>query len=277
MLSFSPFRAVVLAELLLFVCVSPLGAQATATQDKIVLKIHVPQANAQLWINDKPTQATGITRMFDSPPVETGKKFQYTLKAIWQPNNYTTITRTRRVLVQAGQTVEVDLREEDKNEPDKIVVRYVPTPWEVVDAMLKLAEVRPGDVVYDLGCGDGRIVCAAVARHKAKRGIGLDIDPERIKECLETAKELKVEDKVEFRQQDVLEIKDYSDADVVMLYMGEAMNLALRPVLRKTLKPGARIVSHRFTMGDWKPDQTITVSDRNGERYLLHLWKIPNP
>jgi ribosomal protein L11 methylase PrmA len=136
-----------------------------------------------------------------------------------------------------------------------------------------MAKVGPKDVVYDLGCGDGRMVIIAINKFGAKRGVGVDLDPERIKESKENAEKYKVADKVEFRVGDVLKIKDLRDADVVLLYMGDDINLRLRPILKQTLKPGARIVSHRFTMGDWKPQRTITVNEE-GEDYHLHLWRI---
>jgi len=102
----------------------------------------------------------------------------------------------------------------------------------------------------------------------------VDLDSQRIQESKATAREHKVEAKVEFRQGDVLDIKDLSTASVVTLYMSDDLNLRLRPILQKTLKPSARVVSRRFTMGDWKPLKTITVTDRDGEKYRLHLWKI---
>jgi cyclopropane fatty-acyl-phospholipid synthase-like methyltransferase len=130
-------------------------------------------------------------------------------------------------------------------------------------------------VVYDLGCGDGRMVIAAVKKGGAKRGVGIDIDPQRVAESKANAKQAGVEDKVEFREGDVLKIPDLSDANVVLLYMGEDLNRQLKPILQKTLKPGSRIVSHRFTMGpDWKPDRTETIKGKDGDTYLLHLWTI---
>jgi uncharacterized protein (TIGR03000 family) len=231
-------------------------------------------SSAQLAIENLPTQQSGTSRLFVSPPLAAGKSYVYTLTGTWEPNNYTTITRTREVVVRAGQQVEVNLRKEDGKHPDKIVIRYVPTPEEVVEAMLKLGEVGKEDVVYDLGCGDGRIVITAVAKFGAKRGVGVDIDPQRIRESKANARHQKVEDRVEFRQGDVLEIRDLSSATVVMLYMGDELNLQLRPILQRTLKPGARVVSHRFTMGDWKPLKTVTVIGHDEDEYQLHLWKI---
>jgi uncharacterized protein (TIGR03000 family) len=256
------------------VLTAPVHGQAAADAQRAKLRVLLPQDNATLTIEGKPTEQTGTTRMFESPPLDPAKSYTYTLVAKWMPNNYTTITRTRIVPIKAGATAEADLRKADDKQPDDIFVRYVPTPYEIVDAMLKLADVHEGDVVYDLGCGDGRIVVTAVSKNKAKRGVGVDLDPERIKDSKATARAAGVENKVEFRQEDVLKLKDIGDASVVMLYMGEDLNLRLRPILQKSLKPGSRIVSHRFTMGDWKPLKTITVKDQKGTEYKLHLWKL---
>jgi uncharacterized protein (TIGR03000 family) len=239
------------------------------------LKVLLPQANAKLTVEGQRTRQTGETRSFRSPPLEPGKKYVYTLIAEWEPNNYTRITRTVKKTVSAGETVEIDFRKPDPKHPDDILVRFVPTPEDIVDEMIKLAKVTKDDVVYDLGCGDGRIVIGAVKRGGAKRGVGIDIDPQRILESKTNAQLAGVADKVEFREGDVLKIPDLSDATVVMLYMGEDLNRQLRPILQKTLKPGARVVSHRFTMGpEWKPDRTETIKGKDGDTYLLHLWTI---
>jgi cyclopropane fatty-acyl-phospholipid synthase-like methyltransferase len=185
------------------------------------------------------------------------------------------VIRSRSVAVKPGQAIEVDFRKADPKNPDKFHIRYVPTPEDVVEAMCKLAKVGKNDVVYDLGCGDGRIVIAAVNDFHAKRGVGVDIDEDLVKLSKEEAKNAKVEDRVSFRKQDVLEIKDMADASVVMLYMGEDVNLRLRPILQKSLKPGSRIVSHDFNMGDWAPDKKITVySNEDGDDHELYLWTI---
>src|SRR5262249_21396091 len=253
----------------------PAAAQQAVQREPATLRVRMPHANAQLTIEGKPTAETGLVRTFKSPPLDPGSNYTYTLVAVWQPNNYTTITRTREIQIKAGQTVDVDMETLDEKRPDKVVIRYVPTPQEVVDAMLKLGEVGKDDVVYDLGCGDGRIVITAVKKFGAKSGVGVDIDPERIKDSRANAKQEMVEDKVEFRQEDVLGIKDLSNASVVTLYMGRELNIRLEPILKKLLKPGTRVVSHRFLMSDaWKPLKTITVTDSRGEKYQLHLWKI---
>ena len=147
-------------------------------------------------------------------------------------------------------------------------VPYVPTPQEVVDAMLKLAKVMKNDVIYDLGSGDGRIVITAAKKYGAT-GIGVDINPERIKEANANAREAKVTDKVKFVEGDLFEM-DFSKATVVTLYLLPRINLKLRPQLLEQLKPGTRIVSHAFDMGDWEPEQTITV---NGS--TIYFWTVP--
>ncbi len=148
---------------------------------------------------------------------------------------------------------------------------YVPTPQEVVDRMLQLGGVGKGDVVYDLGCGDGRIPITAAKRFGA-RGVGVDIDPQRIAEANANAKKEGVSHLVTFRLQDAM-TTDVSEATVVTLYLLSASNLKLRPILTKQLEPGARIVSHSFSMGDWQPDKVDTFVDTSGTTRTLYLWK----
>jgi SAM-dependent methyltransferase len=148
---------------------------------------------------------------------------------------------------------------------------YVPTPQEVVDRMLRLAAVTKSDVVYDLGCGDGRIPITAAKRFGA-RGVGVDIDPQRIAEANANARKEGVTHLVTFLLQDAL-TTDVSDATVVTLYLLSASNLKLRPILTKQLEPGARIVSHAFGMGDWQPAQVDNFVDSSGTSRTLYLWK----
>jgi cyclopropane fatty-acyl-phospholipid synthase-like methyltransferase len=149
---------------------------------------------------------------------------------------------------------------------------YVPTPDDVVDRMLVLARTTSKDVVYDLGCGDGRIPIAAAKKYGA-RGVGIDIDPKRIEESKANAKAAGVEQLVEFRLQDALEA-NVSDATVVTLFMLASGNAKLRPVLTRQLKPGARIVSHAFSMGpSWSPDKIDQFVSARGDEITLYLWK----
>src|SRR6187399_2348565 len=149
--------------------------------------------------------------------------------------------------------------------PDVI---FVPTPQEVVDAMLKLAKVSATDVVYDLGSGDGRIPITA-ARTYGARGVGIDIDPQRIKEATENLKTAGVGDKVKFLNQDLF-TTNISEATVVTLYLLPSLNVKLIPKLNKELKPGTRIVSHAFDMGDAKPTETLNVNGRT-----VYFWTTP--
>ncbi|MDQ3668455.1 MAG: class I SAM-dependent methyltransferase [Acidobacteriota bacterium] len=151
----------------------------------------------------------------------------------------------------------------------KLDVPYVPTPQTVVDAMLSMAAVKKDDVVYDLGCGDGRIVITAAKKYGA-RGVGVDIDPDRIKEANANAKQAGVSERVKFIQQDLFQT-DFKEASVVTLYLLPDINLKLRPKLLSELKPGTRVVSHAFDMGDWKPDKTASAE---GER-TIYYWIIP--
>ncbi len=149
--------------------------------------------------------------------------------------------------------------------PDVI---FVPTPNEVVSKMMELAKVTQKDTVYDLGCGDGRIVITAAQRYGA-RGVGIDIDPERVKEATENVRKGGVADRVKIVRGDLFEA-DISGATVVTLYLLTDLNLKLRPKLLKDLRPGTRVVSHAFSMGDWKPERTADVSGTT-----VYLWRIP--
>jgi len=248
------------------------GQDAKTAEAKV--KILVPEDTTELKANDQPTKATGDERMFKSPPIKAGEKLRYTFKALIEPNNYTKITRTYVIDVEGGKEYTVDMRKADPKWADDIKVRYVPTPMDAVRAMLKMAKVAKDDVVYDLGCGDGRLVSYAVKEFGAKRGYGVDIEPERIDDSNKLAKEIGVQDKVKFEIKDVQQIKDVSDADVVLLYMGDDLDMVMRPVLMTTLKPGSRVVSHRFLMGDWMPDRSETITTSEGERVDIHLWNI---
>jgi ubiquinone/menaquinone biosynthesis C-methylase UbiE len=154
----------------------------------------------------------------------------------------------------------------------QILAPYVPTPEDVVDRMLRMAGTTNADVVYDLGCGDGRIPIAA-AKLFGARGVGIDIDPKRIEESRANAKAAGVDDLVEFRLQDALKA-DVSDATVVTLYMLASGNAALRPMLTRQLRPGARIVSHAFSMGPtWPADKIDHFTSARGDEVTLYLWK----
>ncbi len=148
---------------------------------------------------------------------------------------------------------------------------FVPSPYDVVQRMLTLAEVTRDDIVYDIGCGDGRIVITAAQRFGA-RGVGIDIDPQRIAEANANAERAGVQHLVQFIQQDAMTV-DVSEATVVTLYLLSSSNLKLRPLLTSQLAPGSRIVSHAFSMGDWEPDVLDRYEDERGNTRSLYLWR----
>ncbi len=169
------------------------------------------------------------------------------------------------VLFLAGAPV---LAQETKTAPRAPDVIYVPTPPEVVEEMLRIADVKKGDVLYDLGSGDGRIPVTAAKKYGI-RAVGIDIDPERIREANANAKKEGVEKLVRFRNEDLFKA-NISEATVVTLYLLPDLNVKLRPRLWKELKPGTRVVSHQFDMADWKPEKQLELNGRT-----IYFWTIP--
>lgn len=161
----------------------------------------------------------------------------------------------------------------EEGSESKKIVPYVPTPQEVVERMLELAGVKKGDVVYDLGSGDGRIVVTA-AKKFGVRAVGFEIDPDLIKRSRENIRKAGVEKLAEIRQQDIRTV-DLSGATVVTMYLLPEVNLMVRPNLWRQLKPGSRVVSHDFDMGDWKPVKTEEIKETgSGWGHTLYLWII---
>ncbi|MEA5570034.1 SAM-dependent methyltransferase [Calothrix sp. UHCC 0171] len=167
--------------------------------------------------------------------------------------------------IQVQETKPATQTQPQERTPDVV---YVPTPQEVVDKMLEVAKVGKNDILYDLGSGDGRIPITA-AKKFGTQGVGIDIDPERIKEANANAAKEGVTDKVKFLQQDLFKT-DFSKATVVTLYLLPELNVRLRSQLFEQLKPGTRIVSHAFDMGDWKPEKTLNVNGKT-----VYYWTIP--
>jgi uncharacterized protein (TIGR03000 family) len=250
---------------------SPQAAASVATRTTTHITVTVPHDDAGLVIDGKSIPGTGTSRSFETPPLEIGGTYRYTFTATWQPNTYTTMTRSRVVSFGAGDRIAVDLSVADPR--DRVRVIYVPTPVDIAEEMVKLAGVSADDVVFEPGCGDARITIAAV-RAGASRGVGIDIDPVRVAESEAAVKAAGLAGKIEIRLGDALDIRDLSAASVVFLYMGDHFNLLIRPILWRDLKVGTRIVSHRFKMGDWEPDKTVTVSSSEGGDYELHLWTV---
>lgn len=155
---------------------------------------------------------------------------------------------------------------------EPLLAPFVTTPQEIVEEMLRLAEVRKDDLIYDLGSGDGRIVITAAKRYGA-RGVGFEIDPDLVRRSRENARHAGVAHLVEFYAKDVLTV-DLSPATVVTLYLFREANLLLRPRIQSQLRPGSRVVSHDFDMGDWQPDATLQVPHKTGRVRTLYLWRI---
>jgi uncharacterized protein (TIGR03000 family) len=230
----------------------------------------VPADDAELVVNGEAMGGGGTSRAFVTDRVDPGSH-SHTFTTTWRPNTYTTMTRSKTVSFRGGETVRVDLTVDDP--ADRVRVIYVPTPNDVAAAMVDLAGVETDDIVYEPGCGDARITTAAI-RAGARRGICIDIDPERAKESKANVEAAGLADRIDVREGDALDVKDLSDVSVVFLYMGDHFNLLVRPVLWRELKVGSRIVSHRFTMGDWTPDRSISVMSELGGFSELHLWTI---
>jgi uncharacterized protein (TIGR03000 family) len=246
------------------------AAQAVSTpQVTSRMSITVPHVDAELVVEGRTVAGSGLVREAETPPLQSGVTYKYSVAVTWQPNTYTAMTRTKVVSFRAGERVSVDLTKDDPS--DRVRVIYVPTPDDVVAEMIKLAGVAPTDVVFEPGCGDARITIAAV-KAGARKGVGIDIDADRVTESRALVKQAGLDERIEIRQGDALDIRDLSEATVVFLYMGDHFNLLIRPHLWRELKVGARVVSHRFTMGDWKPDRTVMVGP--DESYELHLWTV---
>jgi len=167
--------------------------------------------------------------------------------------------------ISAGRPMPVQAQ--DSSYENKKIVPFVPTPQDVVDKMIELAGVKKGDTVYDLGSGDGRIVITAAK--KGARAVGFEIDGDLVKESRENIQKAGVQNSAEIRQQDILTV-DLSAASVITMYLLPDVNLRLRPNILSQLKPGSRVVSHAFDMGDWKPDRTERINGRT-----VYLWIVP--
>jgi uncharacterized protein (TIGR03000 family) len=263
------------------------GLAATAQDKKpATIKILIPETPAKtsfkvegkdLEPNDKASKE-GV-RVLTTPDLEPGKTYAYKIEATIEPNNYTKIVRTREVTFKAGEEVTLDIRKKDDKIADNVIIRWVPTPPIVAKDMCELAKVGPDDVVMDPGCGDCIMLITAIKEAKAKRAVGTDYDPKMVKIGQDKVKEAKLEDKISVKEGNALKLgaDDLKDVSVVMLYMGNELNIRLRPALWEHLKPGSRVVSHRFIMGDWKPDKSITVTregDYGVEDFYLHVWTI---
>lgn len=262
--------------------VAALPLAAAAQKKPATIKVEVPDKPTKTEITiegkkmEEPATVKDNVRVFTTTDLEPDKSYAYKIEAVIIPNNYTKIFRTREITFKAGETVTVNVSKKDDKE--KIEVRWVPTPDDIVDKMCELAKVTEKDVVHDYGAGDCVMLIRAIKQFKAKKGLGVelfqDIIDEKAKPLIKASG---LQDKIEVRKGDILALteKDCEEATVVLLYIGDDLGARLSPVLQKALKPGARVVSHRFTLGTWKPTKTIETTGADGDPYTLHLWVVP--
>jgi uncharacterized protein (TIGR03000 family) len=242
------------------------GTFAQELRKSVTIEVYWPEG-ARLFIEGQEMRSSGTTRRFVSPPLPPGH-YTYTIKAIIPgPNGPRTVTR--RIEVRPGDFESVDLREPGKRFIGD--VEYEPTPQVVVDALLRMAKVTSKDVIWDLGCGDGRIPVTA-AKEYACKACGFDIDPERVKDSLANVRKQGVERLVTIERRDIFTLDLSKGPTIVTLYLLPSLNAKLLPQLR-TLPPGARVISVAHRMADVKPDEHILVDTELGE-FDVYLWKV---
>jgi uncharacterized protein (TIGR03000 family) len=249
----------------LLACGIPGGAGAQESRNTVTVEIYLPEG-ARVYIENQEMNAKAPMCRFVSPPLAPGK-YTYHIKAILAgPDGPQTVTRL--LDVRPGDFESIDLRPPGKRPiPD---VEYEPTPQKVVDALLRLATTTKEDVLWDLGCGDGRIPVTA-AKDYGCRASGFDIDPERVKDSIANARKQGVEELVTIEQRDIFSLDLSKGPTIVTLYLLPRLNAQLLPQLRK-LSPGARVVSVAHRMADIVPDEQIVVDTALGE-FDVYLWK----
>lgn len=249
----------------LFACMVPAGTSAQDYPKTVTVEVYLPES-ARLFIEGQETRSKGPKRRFVSPPLQPGK-YTYSIKAIIQgPNGSRTVTR--RIDVRPGDFESIDLRAPGTRPITD--VEYEPTPQNVVDALLLLAKVTKKDVVWDLGCGDGRIPVTA-AKEYGCTARGFDIDPQRVKDSLASARKHGVERLVTIDERDIFTLDLSQGPTIVTLYLLPRLNAKLLPQLRK-LPTGARVLSVAHRMADIKPDEQIVVDTELG-KFDVYLWK----
>lgn len=250
----------------LLACLGPIGSFAQDFRKTVTIEVYLPE-DARLLIEGQDTRSSGLMRRFVSPPIPPGK-YTYTVTAIIPgPDGPKTVTR--RLDVRPGDFESIDLREPGRRPIAD--VEYEPTPQVVVDALLKLARITDKDVLWDLGCGDGRIPVTA-ARVYGCKARGFDIDPDRVRDSLANVRTHGVEKLVTIERRDIFTLDLSKGPTVVTLYLLPRLNARLLPQLRK-LPPGTRIISIAHRMGDIRPDERIVVDTEIGE-FDIYLWKV---
>ena len=249
----------------LFACLVPTGTFAQDDRKTVTIEVYQPEG-AKLFIEGRDSTFKGLMRRFVSPPLPPGK-YIYTITAII-PGPTGPKTVTHRLDIRPGDFESIDLREPGKRPIAD--VEYEPTPQNVVDAALRLAKVTSNDVLWDLGCGDGRIPVTAAKTYACKAS-GFDIDPDRVKDSLANARKQGVERLVTVEERDIFKLDLSKGPTIVTLYLLPSLNAKLLPQLRK-LPPGTRVISIAHRMADIKPDEHIVVDSELGE-FDVYLWK----
>lgn len=265
------FILVVLVSLLASLTGMAAFAQAPANATRSKVKVSVPQEDAELVIEGKSTRTVGKTREYDTPDLEPGKKYLYEFKAVWKPNKFTTLTRTRVVKFVAGDEVEVDLTAAQPTDTADVLLK--PATPDVLKDLADAAKLTKDDVVFEPKATDARGLIAAVTAG-AKRAVGVQADADKVKAIKAAVKKAELEGKIDVQQVAPAECKDYAEATVVFLYLGEEGNVALLPVLLRDVKAGTRVVSYRFKMGDWKPTATRKGTNADGDEYEIYTWTV---
>jgi uncharacterized protein (TIGR03000 family) len=264
------FVLVVLLALLASLTGRPLFAQpSSGVRSKV--KVTLPTANAELFIETKLTKTTGLVREFDTPDVEQGKRYEYELKAVWKPNDETTITRTRTIKFSGGEEVTLDFSKDDGT--DEIVVKLKPMTADAIADIITEAAIAKSDVVVIPDCTDTRFAIAAT-KAGAKRVIALQADATKAKTLRDEIRKTEADGAIDVLGVTPAEYKDYAEAGVVLLYLGEERNTALKEKLLSDLKPGSRLVSYKYGMKDWKPKATKKAVNSLGEEHPIHTWVV---
>jgi uncharacterized protein (TIGR03000 family) len=235
------------------------------------VRVTLPAANAELFIETKLTKTAGLVREFDTPDVEPGKRYEYQLKAVWKPNEETTVTRTRNVKFSGGEEVTLDLTKDDGT--DEIVVKLKPMTADAIADICTEAAIAKTDVVVIPDCTDARWP-VAVAMAGAKRVIALQADATKAKTLRDEIRKTEADGAIDVLPTAPADYKDYAEASVVLLYLGEERNNSLRAKLLNDVKPATRIVSYKYAFADWKPKTTKKAVNSLGEEYPIHAWAV---
>jgi uncharacterized protein (TIGR03000 family) len=265
------FVLVVLVSLLASLTGRQAFAQPPPGGTRSKVKVTVPTADAELLIDGKATRTTGKSREYDTPELDAGKKYAYEIKVVWKPDPFTTLSRTRTVKFVAGEDVPVDLTAPQPTDTADVLLK--PAPADAVADVVKAAAITKTDVVFEPKATDARFVIEAV-KAGAKRGVGVQPDTDKLKAAKAAVTKAELEGKIDLHQTEAAEEKDYAEATVVVLYVGEEANLILRPVLLAAVKPGTRIVSYRFSMGEWKHSAAFKGTNADGDEYEVFVWTV---